>query len=59
MHMLVKNAVGKGLVHLGLADSKILLFALTTLATVVVAGLSFRYFESIFLRRKARYSALA
>lgn len=58
LHMLVKNVVARALGVAGLADSRLLVFALTLLGAVVVAGLSFRYFESFFLRRKQRFSAL-
>uniref|UniRef100_UPI00355984CF acyltransferase family protein n=1 Tax=Piscinibacter sp. TaxID=1903157 RepID=UPI00355984CF len=57
LHMLVKNSLGKGLSYAGLGDSPYLLFLLTVAATAVVATLSFRYFESFFLRLKATYSA--
>ena len=58
LHMLVKNVVGRGLKVAHLGDSQFVLFGLTLLGAVVVAGLSFRYFESFFLRRKQRFSTL-
>jgi peptidoglycan/LPS O-acetylase OafA/YrhL len=57
LHMLVKNSLGKGLSYFGLGDSPYLLFLLTLVGTVAVATLSFRYFESFFLRIKSNYSA--
>jgi peptidoglycan/LPS O-acetylase OafA/YrhL len=59
MHMLVKNAVGRMLSPLGLANAHYLVFALTVLGVVVVASLSYRYFESYFLRYKESLSSAA
>jgi peptidoglycan/LPS O-acetylase OafA/YrhL len=55
MHMLSCNLVKVCLnrVHL---NRPVVLFAGTVLATTVIAGLSFRYYESIFLRLKSRFS---
>lgn len=56
LHMLVKNVVGRLLGALQLGGSSVLVFGLTLVGAVLVAGLSFRYFESYFLRRKQRFS---
>jgi peptidoglycan/LPS O-acetylase OafA/YrhL len=56
LHMLVKNVVVKALGTVGLGQAKYLVFVLTALGAVAVATLSFRYFESIFLRYKSRYA---
>ena len=58
LHMLVKNAWGKGLGYVGMGDSPYLLFLLTVATTAAAATLSFRYFESFFLRMKAKYSTM-
>ncbi len=57
MHMLVKNVVGRALSLLHVTPSPYLIFVLTVIGTVVVATLSFRHFESIFLRKKSQFSA--
>jgi peptidoglycan/LPS O-acetylase OafA/YrhL len=56
LHMLVKNALTKGLLYLGWPASKYWVFGLTVIGAVAVAALSFRYFESFFVRRKQRYA---
>lgn len=58
LHMLVKNVVSRLLGAMQLGSSSFLVFGLTLIGAVVVAGLSFRYFESYFLRRKQRFSTL-
>ncbi|MEP6940808.1 MAG: acyltransferase [Rudaea sp.] len=55
LHMLVKNVVLKALAPLGLQGNSCLVFVVTLTATIAVARMSFRYFESYFLRRKSRY----
>ena len=57
LHMLVKNVVLKALAPLNLQGNTYLVFLLTLAVTIAIAGLSFRYFESYFLRRKSRYEA--
>lgn len=59
LHMLSKNMVTRLLSKVGLADVQPLVFGCTVLVSVAVASLSYRYFESYFLRRKARYSHAA
>jgi peptidoglycan/LPS O-acetylase OafA/YrhL len=56
LHMLVKNVVVKALAHTALPSSNALVFVLTAAGAIAVAAISFRYFESYFLRRKARYA---
>lgn len=60
-HMLSLNAIRKIMPSNGLsADqelNQLVLFLLTSLLTFVVAKLSFRYFESYFLRKKVTYTA--
>lgn len=56
LHMLVKNVAVRALAVFGAGDARYLVFVLTLLGAVAVAALSFRYFESIFLRKKMRYS---
>lgn len=55
LHMLCKNAILKTLGLVGHETPGLEVFALTVLLSVVVAGLSFRYFESRFLDLKARF----
>ena len=55
LHMLCKNAVTKILGAVGLGTQGLEVFALTLLLSVVVASLSFRYFESRFLNLKTRF----
>lgn len=59
LHMLVKNTVVKLLAHTGLAQDSYLVFVLTLVGSIAVALLSYRHFESFFLRRKARYAVAA
>lgn len=56
LHMLAKNAVVQlaGLAHIELPAYG--LFVLTVIASTGIAGLSFRYYESIFLRMKHRHA---
>ena len=54
LHMLVKNAVMKVTIGFHLNIPPIGIFLITVLLSVLVAGLSFRYFESIFLGMKKR-----
>lgn len=55
LHMLCKNAVLKVLGLWGPTGDGGLVFAFTLLAAVLVASVSFRYFESWFLRRKTAF----
>ena len=57
LHMLVKNAVIKLTNELSLDVSTIGIFFAVTLLSVIAAGLSFRYFESIFLNLKGKLSS--
>ena len=59
LHMLVKNVVVKALAHSGLPSNNVLVFVLTAAGAVAVAAISFSYFESYFLRWKARYAVRA
>lgn len=59
LHMLVKNVVVKLLGAAGAPPDSRLIFGVTLVGTVVVAWVSFRYFESYFLRLKARFSTAA
>jgi peptidoglycan/LPS O-acetylase OafA/YrhL len=52
LHMLCKNVSTKLLKAAGLPTDTLLVFGLTMALSVVAAGLSFRYYESIFLRLK-------
>jgi peptidoglycan/LPS O-acetylase OafA/YrhL len=54
LHMLVKNAVSKVLITMNLNIPSVGPFILTTLFSVLVAGFSFRYFESRFLEMKKK-----
>lgn len=56
LHMLCKNAAAKLLKLVGLPVDSVWLFLVSTVLTVVVARLSFRYFESYFLALKERFS---
>lgn len=56
LHMLVKNAAVRVLASVGAGDARYLVFVLTLLGAVAFAALSFRYFESIFLRKKLSYT---
>lgn len=57
LHMLVKNTILKlaGAAHVDLSTYGV--FVLTVVGSVIVASLSYRYFESVFLRMKHRYMA--
>lgn len=52
LHMLCKNAVNKTNDILGLSTGPLLVFALTLLLSIVIATVTFRFYESIFLRMK-------
>jgi peptidoglycan/LPS O-acetylase OafA/YrhL len=52
LHMLCKNVTVKLIKAAGLSADSLAVFVGTMLLSVVVAGLSFRYYESIFLRLK-------
>jgi peptidoglycan/LPS O-acetylase OafA/YrhL len=54
LHMLVKNAVLKSTSGFNLDIPPTGIFVITTVLSVLVAGLSFRYFESFFLEMKDR-----
>lgn len=56
LHMLSKSLVVKLLAFARLPVEGIHVFALTLVVAIAVATLSFRYFESIFLRVKTRYA---
>jgi peptidoglycan/LPS O-acetylase OafA/YrhL len=55
LHMLCKNVVVKLAAVTGFPLGPGLLFLLTLMLAVVVAGLSFKYFESRFLQLKGRF----
>jgi len=55
LHMLCKNAVVKLLPVFNLPADGLLVFPFTIVAAVVVATLSFKYYESFFLSLKHRY----
>ena len=50
LHMLCKNLIVKILGKLNLATDGMEVFIITLLAAIVVAGLSFKYYESYFLK---------
>ena len=54
LHMLVKNGVEKFFVALNLDIPQTGIFLMTTILSILVAGVSFRYFESIFLKMKKK-----
>ena len=56
LHMLSKSLVVKLLGYAQVPAEGAHVFALTLLVTIAAAALSFRYFESFFLRLKLRYS---
>lgn len=56
LHMLVKNGVEKFFVALNLDIPQTGIFLMTTILSILVAGISFRYFESIFLKMKTKTS---
>jgi peptidoglycan/LPS O-acetylase OafA/YrhL len=55
LHMLCKNAVQKGAGFAGLSLDAFGLFVATSAVAIVVAGASFRWFESRFLGLKGRF----
>ncbi len=55
LHMLCKNFVGKAFAFAGVELGAFSYFLATLLLSIVVAGLSYRYFESPFLRMKGRF----
>jgi peptidoglycan/LPS O-acetylase OafA/YrhL len=55
LHMLCKNAVVKLLGAVGIGSKGLEVFVLTLGVTAVVAGLSFKYYESVFLKLKTSY----
>jgi peptidoglycan/LPS O-acetylase OafA/YrhL len=55
LHMLCKNFVGKVFAFAGVELGAFTSFLATLLLSIVVAGLSYRYFESRFLRLKGRF----
>jgi peptidoglycan/LPS O-acetylase OafA/YrhL len=55
LHMLCKHLALKFLGAIGLSASSFLLFPLTLFFAAVAGALSFRYFESFFLRYKLRF----
>lgn len=54
VHMLAKNIAINIAFYFGIYNNKILVFFATTGIAVVVAGLSYRYFESFFIGQKKR-----
>lgn len=59
LHMLCKNFVGKVFAAAGIELGAFDYFFATLLLSIVVAGLSYRYFESRFLRMKGRFDRSA
>ena len=57
LHMLVKNAVSKVLIGMNMDVFPVAVFLITALFSVLLAGLSFRYFESIFVGMRNRFIA--
>jgi peptidoglycan/LPS O-acetylase OafA/YrhL len=55
LHMLCKNALVKAVAPTGFALGPWTMFAGTALLSVIVAGLSFRWFETPFLRAKVPF----
>ncbi len=55
LHMLCKNLVSKILGVLQIHEPGIAVFLLTLIAATILAGLSFRYYESWFLNLKTRF----
>lgn len=55
LHMLCKNVAVKGLAAVRMPTDGLAVFVLTLLLTVVVATVSFRYYESVFMRMKRRW----
>jgi peptidoglycan/LPS O-acetylase OafA/YrhL len=58
LHMLTYNAVKKILTALSL-NHALIMFAVTLIAATFVAWLSYRYYETFFLRMKSRFSRTA
>jgi peptidoglycan/LPS O-acetylase OafA/YrhL len=56
LHMLCKNVIVKTLSAIGQAAVGLEIFVLTVLMSIVVARLSFRYFESWFLELKTGFT---
>jgi peptidoglycan/LPS O-acetylase OafA/YrhL len=55
LHMLCRSVVIKALAFTGVELGAFSYFLATLLPSIVVAGLSYRYFESRFLRMKGRF----
>jgi peptidoglycan/LPS O-acetylase OafA/YrhL len=55
LHMLCKKFVGKAFAFAGVELGALTYFFATLLLSIVVAGLSYRFFESRFLRMKGRF----
>jgi peptidoglycan/LPS O-acetylase OafA/YrhL len=55
LHMLCKNTAVKLLGALNLPTNGMEVFALTLLLAIVAATLSFKYYESVFMKLKSRY----
>lgn len=55
LHMLCKNIAVRGLGAAGVAHDSVPVFLVTTALATAAATLSFRYYESFFLRLKERY----
>lgn len=58
LHMLTFNAV-KRVLNIASLDHPVVFFAVTLLAATLVSWLSFKYYESFFLRMKSRFSRSA
>ena len=58
LHMLCLNAVNKGLGFIGWNNGGFEVFFLTVLVSILVAGLSFKYYESYFLKLKDRFNTV-
>lgn len=56
-HMLVRHAAGAILARLGLDNVPLALFFVTLMGTVIVAELSFRFYETPFLKLKKRWES--
>jgi peptidoglycan/LPS O-acetylase OafA/YrhL len=55
LHMLCKSVIVKILTGLRFSGTGIELFVLTLFAAIVIASLSFKYYESFFLKLKSRF----
>lgn len=55
LHMLCKNLVSKLFKAFQIGDPGIAVFLLTMLITIILASISYRYYESWFLRLKTRF----